>query len=98
MQWPPRSPRLSTEGPRLQSCSTSPRARSRPTKSRRSTASRKVDFSAYEREPHMTRRRVDIVVTTIFEPRFLDGYVQNLETHGHDEAGIIVIIDRKTPS
>lgn len=39
----------------------------------------------------------DIVVTTIFEPRFLDGYVENLAIHGHDDAGIIVIIDRKTP-
>lgn len=45
----------------------------------------------------MTNRRVDIVVTTIFEPKFLDGYVENLAKHGHDEAGIIVIIDRKTP-
>ena len=42
-------------------------------------------------------RRADIVVTTIFEPRFLDGYVENLARHGHDDAGIIVIIDRKTP-
>lgn len=46
----------------------------------------------------MTQRRVDIVVTTIFEPRFLDGYVENLAKHGHDDAGIIVIIDRKTPA
>lgn len=42
-------------------------------------------------------RRADIVVTTIFEPRFLDGYVENLERHGHEDTGIIVIIDRKTP-
>jgi hypothetical protein len=41
--------------------------------------------------------RADIVVTTIFEPRFLDGYVDNLARNGHDDAGIIVIIDRKTP-
>lgn len=42
-------------------------------------------------------RRADIVVTTIFEPEFLDGYVRNLERHGHDDTGIIIIIDRKTP-
>ena len=41
-------------------------------------------------------KRADIVVTTIFEPRFLDGYVANLEGHGRD-AGLIVIPDRKTP-
>ena len=41
-------------------------------------------------------KRADIVVTTIFEPRFLDGYVANLERHGHD-SGIIIIPDRKTP-
>jgi hypothetical protein len=49
------------------------------------------------REPNLSRRRVDIVVTTIFEPRFLDGYVANLDKHGHDDTGIIVITDRKTP-
>ena len=42
-------------------------------------------------------RRVAIVVTTIFEPRFLDGYVENLRRFGHDSAEIIVIVDRKTP-
>ena len=45
----------------------------------------------------MSDRRTDIVVTTIFEPKFLDGYVDNLERNGHDDTGIIVIIDRKTP-
>ena len=39
-----------------------------------------------------------IVVTTIFEPRFLDGYVANLRRFGHEDADLIVIIDRKTPS
>src|SRR3954449_13235769 len=42
-------------------------------------------------------RRVAIVVTTIFEPRFLDGYVENLRRHGRGDADIIVIVDRKTP-
>lgn len=42
--------------------------------------------------------RVAIVVTTIFEPRFLDGYVANLRRFGHEDADIIVIIDRKTPA
>ncbi len=45
----------------------------------------------------MPRMRVAIVVTTIFEPRFLDGYVENLRRFGHDDTDIIVIIDRKTP-
>lgn len=42
-------------------------------------------------------RRVAIVVTTIFEPKFLDGYVDNLRRYGRDDVDIIVIIDRKTP-
>jgi hypothetical protein len=42
-------------------------------------------------------KRADIVVTTIFEPRFLDDYVENLERHGHDDVGVIIIPDRKTP-
>src|SRR5437764_7499818 len=42
-------------------------------------------------------RRAAIVVTTIFEPRFLDGYVENLRRHGCGDADIIVIVDRKTP-
>lgn len=42
-------------------------------------------------------RHVSIVVTTIFEPRFLDGYVDNLRRFGREEADLIVIIDRKTP-
>lgn len=46
----------------------------------------------------MTTPRVAIVVTTIFEPRFLDGYVENLRHFGHAETEIIVIIDRKTPA
>lgn len=42
-------------------------------------------------------KRVSIVVTTIFEPRFLDGYIANLRRFGHEDADLIVIIDRKTP-
>ncbi len=42
--------------------------------------------------------RTAIVVTTIFEPRFLDGYVANLRRFGHEDADLIVIIDRKTPA
>lgn len=42
-------------------------------------------------------RRAAIVVTTIFEPLFLEGYVENLRRHGHDDADLIVIVDRKTP-
>jgi len=43
-------------------------------------------------------KRIAIVVTTIFEPAFLDGYVQNLRRFGRDDVEIIVIIDRKTPA
>lgn len=42
-------------------------------------------------------KQAAIVVTTIFEPRFLDGYVENLRRFGHDDTDIIVVIDRKTP-
>ncbi len=46
----------------------------------------------------MNEKTVEIVVTTIFEPRFLEGYLDNLDRHGHrDHVGLIVIIDRKTP-
>jgi len=42
--------------------------------------------------------RAAIVVTTIFEPRFLDGYLANIERYGRkDSTDLIVIIDRKTP-
>ena len=42
--------------------------------------------------------RAAIVVTTIFEPRFLDGYLANIERHGRKETtDLFVIIDRKTP-
>jgi hypothetical protein len=43
-------------------------------------------------------QRIAIVVTTIFEPLFLDGYVANLRRFGHENVEIIVIIDRKTPA
>jgi len=40
-----------------------------------------------------------IVVTTIFEPAWLQGYLDNLRTHGHDQTTrIIIIIDQKTPA
>ncbi len=43
-------------------------------------------------------KRASIVVTTIFEPRFLDGYLANLENHGRvDATDLLVVIDRKTP-
>jgi len=39
-----------------------------------------------------------IVVTTIFEPRFLDGYLSNIDKYGRrDSVEIIVIVDKKTP-
>lgn len=45
----------------------------------------------------MPGKSIAIVVTTIFEPLFIDGYVANLRRFGRD-ADIIVIIDRKTPA
>lgn len=44
-------------------------------------------------------RQFDIVVTTIFEPQWLQGYLENLRRHGHDRNTTIrIIIDRKTPA
>lgn len=43
-------------------------------------------------------RPVTLVVTTIYEPSFLGGYIDNIRRFGHDErTRIIVIVDRKTP-
>ena len=43
-------------------------------------------------------KRTAIVVTTIFEPDFIAGYLDNARTHGHaDHVDLIVIVDRKTP-
>jgi hypothetical protein len=40
-----------------------------------------------------------IVCTTIFEPKFVDGYLENIERHGRTaNTDLIVIIDRKTPA
>lgn len=44
-------------------------------------------------------RRTDIVVTTIFEPAWLPGYLENLRAHGHDKSVTLrIICDRKTPA
>jgi Reversibly glycosylated polypeptide len=44
-------------------------------------------------------RRFDIVVTTIFQPAWLEGYLDNIKMHGHAEAVTIrIIADRKTPA
>jgi len=43
-------------------------------------------------------RKTDIVVTTIFEPAWLQGYLDNIERHGHkDHVTLRIICDRKTP-
>src|SRR5512134_955009 len=45
------------------------------------------------------KKHTAIVCTTIFEPRFLEGYLDNLERHGRRESvEMFVIIDRKTPA
>lgn len=38
-----------------------------------------------------------IVVTTIFEPAFVAGYIANLAKHERRDTDVIVIVDRKTP-
>lgn len=44
-------------------------------------------------------RKTDIVVTTIFEPAWLAGYLDNLRTHGHAaDVTLRIIGDRKTPA
>ncbi len=44
-------------------------------------------------------RRTAIVVTTIFEPKWLQGYLDNLREHGREkETAIYIVIDRKTPA
>jgi hypothetical protein len=41
---------------------------------------------------------VDIVVTTIYEPAWLRGYLDNLRRHGRDQSTrLSIIVDRKTP-
>lgn len=43
--------------------------------------------------------KADIVVTTIFEPAWLDGYLRNLRRHGRvDTVTLRIIGDRKTPA
>ena len=43
-------------------------------------------------------RKTDIVVTTIFEPAWLEGYLANLRAHGREEEVTLrIICDRKTP-
>jgi hypothetical protein len=45
------------------------------------------------------KHRTAIVVTTIFEPKWLQGYLDNLREHGRDsDTSILIIIDRKTPA
>jgi hypothetical protein len=47
----------------------------------------------------VTTTRAAIVCTTIFEPKFIDGYLENIGHHGRtDTTDLIVIIDRKTPA
>lgn len=43
-------------------------------------------------------RKFDIVVTTIFEPAWLAGYLDNIRLHGYADAVTIrIVCDRKTP-
>lgn len=44
-------------------------------------------------------RATDIVVTTIYEPQWLQGYLDNLAAHGRvSETHLSIIVDRKTPA
>lgn len=43
-------------------------------------------------------KKTAIAVTTIFQPEFLSGYIDNITQYGHsDYVDLIVIIDKKTP-
>src|SRR3989442_15113652 len=43
-------------------------------------------------------KKVAVVVTTIYEPAFLSGYMENVANHGHTgEVEFLVIPDRQTP-
>src|SRR5690349_21121222 len=51
------------------------------------------------RRADLTNRSAAIVVTTIFEPRWLQGYLDNLRAHERDrDTSIYIIIDKKTPA
>lgn len=44
-------------------------------------------------------RTTDIVVTTIFEPSWLEGYLHNIRNHSHEQSVTIrIIADRRTPA
>ena len=44
-------------------------------------------------------RRTELVVTTIYEPAWLPGYLDNVRQHGHEqELRLTIIVDRKTPA
>lgn len=44
-------------------------------------------------------RKTDIVVTTIFEPAWLQGYLDNIKAHGQEQATTLrIICDQKTPA
>jgi len=46
----------------------------------------------------VSKRQTAIVVTTIFEPKWLQGYLDNLRAHGREkDTALYIIIDRKTP-
>jgi hypothetical protein len=47
----------------------------------------------------VSRAKAALVVTTIFEPNFLTGYIDNFERYGRaNQVDLIVIPDRKTPA
>src|ERR1700690_1894494 len=41
--------------------------------------------------------KTTIVTTTIFVPRFLTGYAENIKRFGHKDVDFVVIGDKKTP-
>jgi hypothetical protein len=47
----------------------------------------------------LDKRQVALVTTTIYVPKCLTAYVENVERHGHaDRLSVIVVGDRKTPA
>src|SRR5262245_29235246 len=51
------------------------------------------------RSSQVSITKTALVVTTIFEPNFLAGYIDNIERYGRtNQVDLIVIPDRKTPA
>src|SRR5260221_2471817 len=68
-----------------------------PAASHHAWSGKSRSVTASDRIRQMSAPRCAIVVTTIFEPAFLDGYIDDQKRHGRGDTDLIVIVDRKTP-